>query len=154
MDSGFAVLAAPGPDIGFRARALLDDPGLAARLAATPSPFGDGRAGDRIVGLIRTLVERAGAPYAPGIRQTSGGGPRRSSRLAALAGRSTDRPASPWRQSLYRPPHAGGATAGGVLAATGSGDNFYLVVLTLVSLALVVSGIFLVRGARNRMADV
>ncbi|WP_199842261.1 non-hydrolyzing UDP-N-acetylglucosamine 2-epimerase [Streptomyces sp. CB02613] len=81
MDSGFAVLAAPGPDIGFRARALLDDPGLAARLAATPSPFGDGRAGDRIVGLIRTLVERAvpstrrvsdrPAVAAPGVRPAS-----------------------------------------------------------------------------------
>ncbi|MYR09400.1 UDP-N-acetylglucosamine 2-epimerase (non-hydrolyzing) [Streptomyces sp. SID724] len=78
MDSGFAVLAAPGPDIGFQARALLDAPGLAARLAATASPFGDGRAGDRIVGLIRTLVERAVPPTrrasdrpavaAPGVR--------------------------------------------------------------------------------------
>ncbi len=81
VHSGFAVLAAPGPDIGFRARALLDDPGLAARLAATPSPFGDGRAGDRIVGLIRTLVERAvpstrrvsdrPAVAAPGVRPAS-----------------------------------------------------------------------------------
>ncbi|MFH9263092.1 non-hydrolyzing UDP-N-acetylglucosamine 2-epimerase [Streptomyces sp. NPDC017546] len=59
MDSGFAVLAAPGPEVGSRARALLADPGLAARLAARPSPFGDGRASERIVEITRALVERA-----------------------------------------------------------------------------------------------
>ncbi|MER5737467.1 MULTISPECIES: non-hydrolyzing UDP-N-acetylglucosamine 2-epimerase [unclassified Streptomyces] len=59
MADGFAVLAAPGPDVGVRARAMLADPGLAARLAARPSPFGDGRASDRIVALTRTLAERA-----------------------------------------------------------------------------------------------
>ncbi|MFC9259276.1 non-hydrolyzing UDP-N-acetylglucosamine 2-epimerase [Streptomyces hydrogenans] len=78
MSHGFAVLASPGPELGARARAMLNDPGLAARLAARPSPFGDGRASDRIVALTRALVERAvprtrrdsehSAVAAPGVR--------------------------------------------------------------------------------------
>ncbi|MFI8370036.1 non-hydrolyzing UDP-N-acetylglucosamine 2-epimerase [Streptomyces sp. NPDC085466] len=59
MVHGFAVLAAAGPELGARARAMLEDSGLAARLAARPSPFGDGRASDRIVALTRALAERA-----------------------------------------------------------------------------------------------
>jgi len=55
---------------------------------------------------------------------------------------------------MYRPPHAGGAAAGGVLAATGSGDSLHLVVLSMVSLALVVSGVWMIRAARSRMAGV
>ncbi|MFJ7416218.1 non-hydrolyzing UDP-N-acetylglucosamine 2-epimerase [Streptomyces sp. NPDC098077] len=57
VDGGFAVLAAPGPEIGLKAGAMLRDPDLPARLAARPSPFGDGRASDRIVALTRSLFE-------------------------------------------------------------------------------------------------
>ncbi|WP_431780741.1 non-hydrolyzing UDP-N-acetylglucosamine 2-epimerase [Streptomyces chumphonensis] len=62
MESGFAELVAPGPDVGRSARAALADTGLAARLAATPSPFGDGSASERIVALVRRLVAGDGPP--------------------------------------------------------------------------------------------
>ncbi|MFJ5788130.1 non-hydrolyzing UDP-N-acetylglucosamine 2-epimerase [Streptomyces hydrogenans] len=68
MTHGFAVLAAPGPELGTHARAMLQDSALAARLAVRPSPFGDGRASDRIVALVRALAERA----VPRTRRDSG----------------------------------------------------------------------------------
>lgn len=58
----FATLVAPGPELGRAARG-----GLAlgaegrARLAALPSPFGDGAASRRIVGLLEGLVAAGAA---------------------------------------------------------------------------------------------
>ncbi|HEV3169244.1 MAG TPA: UDP-N-acetylglucosamine 2-epimerase (non-hydrolyzing) [Actinocrinis sp.] len=52
VESGFAHLVQPGPAIAAAALRLLDDGGLAARLAATPSPYGDGLASRRIAELI------------------------------------------------------------------------------------------------------
>jgi UDP-N-acetylglucosamine 2-epimerase (non-hydrolysing) len=50
----FAELIAPGPGISAAARAWLDDLGnLHRRLADIGSPYGDGSASDRIVGMIR-----------------------------------------------------------------------------------------------------
>ena len=55
VESGFAHLVQPGPAITATARRLLEDDGLAARLAATPSPYGDGLASRRIAQLITAL---------------------------------------------------------------------------------------------------
>ncbi|PKV88964.1 non-hydrolyzing UDP-N-acetylglucosamine 2-epimerase [Streptomyces sp. TLI_146] len=58
----FATLVAPGPALGRAARQVLALGAAGrARLAALPSPFGDGRASRRIVGL---LTELAATPYA------------------------------------------------------------------------------------------
>ncbi|MFF3642364.1 non-hydrolyzing UDP-N-acetylglucosamine 2-epimerase [Streptomyces sp. NPDC002564] len=61
MAAGFAELVAPGPEIGRAARRRLAEgrDGL-RRLAATPSPFGDARAAQRIVALLTDLVAGAG----------------------------------------------------------------------------------------------
>lgn len=61
----FATLVAPGPALGRAARERLAL-GAAdrARLAALPSPFGDGRASHRIAGLLAGLVTERTAPYA------------------------------------------------------------------------------------------
>ncbi|MFJ5232078.1 non-hydrolyzing UDP-N-acetylglucosamine 2-epimerase [Kitasatospora sp. NPDC088391] len=54
--AGFAALVAPGPELVAAARArLAEGPALPARLAATPSPYGDGRAAERIARLIPGL---------------------------------------------------------------------------------------------------
>jgi UDP-N-acetylglucosamine 2-epimerase (non-hydrolysing) len=52
FESGFAFMAQAGPAIGRMARMLLADQELAERLAGTPSPFGDGRASERIADLV------------------------------------------------------------------------------------------------------
>lgn len=56
----FADLVEPGPAIGELARRRLAESahGL-RRLAALPSPFGDGRASERIVGLLAEIATRA-----------------------------------------------------------------------------------------------
>ncbi|WP_411129336.1 non-hydrolyzing UDP-N-acetylglucosamine 2-epimerase [Streptomyces sp. x-19] len=61
----FATLVAPGPALGraARERLALGAAGR-ARLAARPSPFGDGRASHRIAGLLTGLVAERTAPYA------------------------------------------------------------------------------------------
>ncbi|MEW1675647.1 non-hydrolyzing UDP-N-acetylglucosamine 2-epimerase [Streptomyces noursei] len=61
----FATLVAPGPALGraARERLALGTAGR-ARLAALPSPFGDGRASHRIAGLLTGLVAERTAPYA------------------------------------------------------------------------------------------
>ncbi|MEZ0064731.1 UDP-N-acetylglucosamine 2-epimerase (non-hydrolyzing) [Streptacidiphilus sp. MAP12-20] len=63
VESGFAALVRPGPLIGTTARRLLGDPDLPRRLAARPSPYGDGRASGRIVALAIALADRAGAGH-------------------------------------------------------------------------------------------
>ncbi|WP_371655712.1 MULTISPECIES: non-hydrolyzing UDP-N-acetylglucosamine 2-epimerase [unclassified Streptomyces] len=64
----FATLVAPGPELGRAAReGLALGPEGRARLASLPSPFGDGCASRRIVGLLTELVATATtgtAPYA------------------------------------------------------------------------------------------
>ncbi|MFD4994554.1 non-hydrolyzing UDP-N-acetylglucosamine 2-epimerase [Streptomyces buecherae] len=56
----FADLVEPGPAIGeLAARRLAESPRGLRRLAALPSPFGDGRASERIVHLLTEIVSRA-----------------------------------------------------------------------------------------------
>ncbi|MBB4892453.1 UDP-N-acetylglucosamine 2-epimerase (non-hydrolyzing) [Streptomyces olivoverticillatus] len=53
----FAELVEPGPEIGQAARRrLAEGPEGLARLATLPSPFGDGRASERIVTLLTAAV--------------------------------------------------------------------------------------------------
>src|SRR6266550_1917526 len=54
--AGFAHLVQPGPAIGETGRQLLADEGLAARLARTGCPFGDGRASKRIAAQLRRYL--------------------------------------------------------------------------------------------------
>ena len=57
VDAGFAALVRPGPEVGVLARAWLADlPERLSRLAATPSPYGDGRASARIAELSASLA--------------------------------------------------------------------------------------------------
>ncbi len=56
----FADLVAPGPAIGeLAARRLAESAHGLRRLAALPSPFGDGRASERIVHLLTEIAHRA-----------------------------------------------------------------------------------------------
>lgn len=57
VDAGFATLVRPGPLVGSTARALLADARLPARLAATPSPYGDGTAAAQIVAAAISLAD-------------------------------------------------------------------------------------------------
>jgi UDP-N-acetylglucosamine 2-epimerase (non-hydrolysing) len=59
VEAGFAHLLQPGPEIGETGRRLIADASLAARLAATPCPYGDGRASERIAGCARELLATA-----------------------------------------------------------------------------------------------
>ncbi|HEV2344304.1 MAG TPA: UDP-N-acetylglucosamine 2-epimerase (non-hydrolyzing) [Actinocrinis sp.] len=52
VEAGFAERVQPGPAISRAASRLLADTGLHARLAATPSPYGDGLASQRIVAIL------------------------------------------------------------------------------------------------------
>lgn len=65
--AGFAHLVRPGPGIGELGRDLIADPDIAERLAATPCPFGDGLASERIAGLARGFIGRAGGGRAVGV---------------------------------------------------------------------------------------
>jgi UDP-N-acetylglucosamine 2-epimerase (non-hydrolysing) len=59
----FTELVAAGPAIGAAAAPLLADPGAAhRRLAAVPSPYGEGDAGSRCARAILDLVARADPP--------------------------------------------------------------------------------------------
>ncbi|MEN2739741.1 UDP-N-acetylglucosamine 2-epimerase (non-hydrolyzing) [Microbacterium sp. X-17] len=63
VDAGFARLVVPGEDIAAAAAEVLAEPGLADRLAATPSPYGDGRAGELIAaGAVRLADDSALPP--------------------------------------------------------------------------------------------
>ncbi|MEU3876386.1 MULTISPECIES: UDP-N-acetylglucosamine 2-epimerase (non-hydrolyzing) [Streptomyces] len=56
----FAELVEPGPGIGAAARRrLAEGPAGLARLATLPSPFGDGRASERIVTLLTAIAAPA-----------------------------------------------------------------------------------------------
>jgi UDP-N-acetylglucosamine 2-epimerase (non-hydrolysing) len=56
IDAGFAHLVQPGPRLGDLGRDLIADTGLERRLAAVPSPFGDGKASERIAGSVRAFL--------------------------------------------------------------------------------------------------
>ncbi|MFJ1701862.1 UDP-N-acetylglucosamine 2-epimerase [Kitasatospora sp. NPDC088346] len=69
VDAGFAALVAPGPELGRLAGEwLADTPERLARLAATPSPYGDGLASQRIARLTARLAEQVGEPVAGSAR--------------------------------------------------------------------------------------
>jgi UDP-N-acetylglucosamine 2-epimerase (non-hydrolysing) len=53
VEAGFAHLVRPGPLIGEIGRALIADPGIDARLAQIPCPYGDGKASERITAIAR-----------------------------------------------------------------------------------------------------
>lgn len=57
IDAGFAQLGTPERSISTVANQLLDDSSLSARLLATPSPYGDGRAGERIAEIARGIAD-------------------------------------------------------------------------------------------------
>jgi UDP-N-acetylglucosamine 2-epimerase (non-hydrolysing) len=54
--AGFAHLVQPGPAIGDLGRKLISDRGLDGRLAQIPSPYGDGKASERIAALLRAFL--------------------------------------------------------------------------------------------------
>ncbi len=54
--AGFAHLLRPGPRLGETGRRLIGDESVAARLAATPCPYGDGRASARIAARARQFL--------------------------------------------------------------------------------------------------
>jgi UDP-N-acetylglucosamine 2-epimerase (non-hydrolysing) len=56
IDAGFAHLVQPGPVIGDLGRKLINDDGLAERLAGIPCPFGDGKASERIAALLQAYL--------------------------------------------------------------------------------------------------
>ena len=56
IDAGFAHLVQPGHAIGDLGRKLINDSGLSERLAAIPSPFGDGKASERIARCVRRFL--------------------------------------------------------------------------------------------------
>ncbi|BAJ26482.1 MULTISPECIES: UDP-N-acetylglucosamine 2-epimerase (non-hydrolyzing) [Kitasatospora] len=65
--AGFSRLVEPGAELTAAARALLADDGLAGRLRDTPSPYGDGRASERIRAIAVALADGAPLPGdAPG----------------------------------------------------------------------------------------
>ena len=56
IEAGFAHLVQPGPAISELGRQLIADPGLSERLAGIPCPYGDGKASERIAGLLRRFL--------------------------------------------------------------------------------------------------
>jgi UDP-N-acetylglucosamine 2-epimerase (non-hydrolysing) len=56
VEAGFAHLVRPGPMIGEIGRTLIADPGIDARLAQIPCPYGDGRASERITAIARRFL--------------------------------------------------------------------------------------------------
>ncbi|QMU72020.1 non-hydrolyzing UDP-N-acetylglucosamine 2-epimerase [Streptacidiphilus sp. P02-A3a] len=62
VTAGFARLTTPGPDLVNAARLLLADTGLSRRLAATPSPYGDGLASRRISAVAAALADGRPVP--------------------------------------------------------------------------------------------
>lgn len=60
VTAGFSRILGPEESISRAARTLLDDPGLEARLAGIPSPYGDGTASAQIAELCRQLADDPG----------------------------------------------------------------------------------------------
>ena len=56
IEAGFAHLVQPGPVISDLGRQLIADDSLGERLAATPCPYGDGKASERIAELLRAFL--------------------------------------------------------------------------------------------------
>lgn len=61
IDAGFAALAGPH-EVFAAAGDVLSDPGVTARLAATPSPYGDGTAAKQIVAHTVSRYSRGSVP--------------------------------------------------------------------------------------------
>lgn len=85
VEAGFATLLRPGPAIGELARRLIADASLAVRLAALPSPYGDGRAGERITALTLALADARGRAVSAGRTSGSPGLPVPPDAVAATA---------------------------------------------------------------------
>jgi UDP-N-acetylglucosamine 2-epimerase (non-hydrolysing) len=89
VDAGFAVLVPPGPELGALAAECLDDlDARLSRLAATPSPYGDGRASRRIAGLATALTSQTVPPQTPSSPETRRPPDRDLRRHRVLAARS------------------------------------------------------------------
>ncbi|HEY0932173.1 MAG TPA: UDP-N-acetylglucosamine 2-epimerase (non-hydrolyzing) [Trebonia sp.] len=58
ITAGFAQIVRPGPLMSELGRAVIADATLSDRLAATPCPYGDGTASDRIAAIARGYLER------------------------------------------------------------------------------------------------
>jgi UDP-N-acetylglucosamine 2-epimerase (non-hydrolysing) len=56
IEAGFAHLVQPGPGISDLGRQLIADESLSERLAATPCPYGDAKASQRIAELLRRFL--------------------------------------------------------------------------------------------------
>jgi UDP-N-acetylglucosamine 2-epimerase (non-hydrolysing) len=56
IEAGFAHLVQPGPAISDLGRQLIADDTLSERLAATPCPYGDAKASERITELLRGFL--------------------------------------------------------------------------------------------------
>jgi UDP-N-acetylglucosamine 2-epimerase (non-hydrolysing) len=56
IETGFAHLVQPGPVISDLGRQLIADDSLSERLAATPCPYGDAKASERIAELLRGFL--------------------------------------------------------------------------------------------------
>jgi UDP-N-acetylglucosamine 2-epimerase (non-hydrolysing) len=84
--AGFAHLLRPGPQIGALGRQLISDPQLAARLAATPCPYGDGQASARIAACVRRFLPGGdrGQPPSPLAGYQPGGTTARTPRAARI----------------------------------------------------------------------
>ena len=86
--SGAALLVGTKQaDIVAAAQHLLDDPAAYARMAQCRSPFGDGKASPRIVGILRDYFADAQADVAEALA-TGDGWQRRRQRMAARTDRS------------------------------------------------------------------
>jgi UDP-N-acetylglucosamine 2-epimerase (non-hydrolysing) len=59
IEAGFAHLLQPGPALDDVTYRLLGDDHLQARLASTPSPYGDGKASERIVAAVAHIAASA-----------------------------------------------------------------------------------------------
>lgn len=64
IDAGFARLIRPHDDLAAAAQAVITDTSLPHRLAATPSPYGDGMASARIARIARAIADGASADSA------------------------------------------------------------------------------------------
>jgi UDP-N-acetylglucosamine 2-epimerase (non-hydrolysing) len=56
IEAGFAHLVQPGPVISDLGRQLIGGEDLSERLVAIPCPYGDGKASERIAGLLRRFL--------------------------------------------------------------------------------------------------
>lgn len=70
VSAGFARLVPGRHGFYSMAQQMLDDRDLPARLAATPSPYGDGRAGEHIARAVCEFVDAGACPVPPQLETT------------------------------------------------------------------------------------